>query len=274
MNEYELEKRKERAIQEPLVITKTSDGYRIFSAANPSKFFLVRQENGRPTCSCLDFEKHKTDETWRCKHILATANSEGTPEKDEVEEERKAIQAEEIIESSPQNGTTHHSHLLIKRSISPDGRIDSVSLEMDLELNGEPPSVIKAKALNALQLEAEIASVFIASRQLEKEMNGRPKPQEAAKSPQPNGSAIEAILQNIGVMPGKWGPRHFINIDVMGRTAKLFGNPKQIATAIQSAGYNFPVAAVAEGVELNVPCKVTTKQNGQYLNIEQVFPVR
>jgi hypothetical protein len=273
MNQLELSKRKQRAEAEPLVITKTSEGYRIFSAANPSKFYLVREVDGRISCNCLDFEKHSLDPTWRCKHVLAI-------DKSEEDEERKAIQAEAKGESLPRSvdeflaEPTPHSRLLIKRSISPDGRIDSVSLELHLELNGEPPAVIKARATDALRLEAEIASVFVASRQLEKEMNGNKKPSESANLPQPNGSVLEATLRDIGVMPGKWGPRHFINVDVMGRVAKLFGTPKQIAAAIKFAGYYFPPESVAEGVDLNMPCRVTTKQNGQYLNIERVFPIR
>lgn len=273
MNETELSKRKQRAETEPLVITKTPEGHRIFSAANPSKFYLVRQDNGRVICNCLDFEKNSLDPNWRCKHVLAV-ESEGSPSNAEIDEERKAIQAEASGEILPE--TTPRSRLLIKRSISPDGRIDSVSLEMDLELNGDPRAVIKAKAIDALQLEAEIASVFLTSHQLQKQLNGSPNSNGNGLPhlPEPGAGAVEARLQSIGVMPGKWGPRHFINVDVQGRFAKLFGTPKQIAAAIQSAGYNFSDAAVADGVSLNIPCRVITKQNGQYLNVDRVMPLR
>ncbi len=280
MNEQELQKRKLRASDEPLVITKTSDGFRIFSAANPTKFYLVQVVGDRMCCNCMDFEKHMADPTWQCKHVLAVAELKNGTGKGEEELEREAIQNEGTGNALPEGpaefppATRSESHLVIKRSLSPDGRIDSVSLEMDLELNGEPPSAIKARALKALQLEAEIASTFLASVQLQKELNGT----AGSKNPSQPGvgptQPVAAKMLSIGVMPGKWGPRYFINVDVSGRPAKLFGTQKQLAEHLTSVGYNFPVNAVTDGISLNIPCQVTTSQNGAYLNIERVFPAR
>src|SRR5574340_1166789 len=73
MTDTQLEVRKERADNGALVISKLEDGFRVYSVQNPSHIYQVRQEGERWTCTCPDFEVHKLDTTWRCKHILAVA---------------------------------------------------------------------------------------------------------------------------------------------------------------------------------------------------------
>jgi hypothetical protein len=73
-------------------------------------------------------------------------------------------------------------------------------------------------------------------------------------------------------MDGKWGRRLFLNVQVNGRTAKLFGSPKQLEAALTNAG--FPDIEITEGVQLNLPCQAIAapSPDGRYLNIVQVFP--
>jgi len=76
-------------------------------------------------------------------------------------------------------------------------------------------------------------------------------------------------------MDGRWGRRLFLNVQVNGHMAKLLGNRKQFADAITAAGYADFAANVSEGMQLNLPCRVTTKasEDGWFLNVEKVFPI-
>ena len=79
MTQTQFEARQERAENGALVASKTDEGFRVYSLHNPGQIYLVRQEGERWTCTCPDFEAHKTDITWRCKHILAVAPWPQTP---------------------------------------------------------------------------------------------------------------------------------------------------------------------------------------------------
>ena len=51
--------------------------------------------------------------------------------------------------------------MLLKRSVSPDGRIDSFSVEFSMPVSDIPDGEIKTKAQNVLQLQIEIVGAFL-----------------------------------------------------------------------------------------------------------------
>jgi len=55
---------------------------------------------------------------------------------------------------------------------------------------------------------------------------------------------------------------------------KLFGSRKQLAAAIVFAGFPQLAERIDEKMELNIPCRITTKpsEDGKYLNVDRVFP--
>jgi hypothetical protein len=73
-------------------------------------------------------------------------------------------------------------------------------------------------------------------------------------------------------MDGKWGRRLFINVEVNGKTLKIFGNHEQLAATVAAAG--FAGVEIEEGTDLNLPCRVTTKPSpdGKYTNVDRVLP--
>src|SRR2546427_3306464 len=73
MTQAQLEVRKERSENGALIASQTEEGFRVYAIRNPSKVYLVRKESDQWTCTCSDFEFHKGDTTWRCKHVLAVA---------------------------------------------------------------------------------------------------------------------------------------------------------------------------------------------------------
>src|SRR5439155_15709157 len=73
MTQAQLETRKERSENGALIASQTEEGFRVYAVRNPSKVYLVRKEGEQWICTCPDFEFHKGDTTWRCKHVLAVA---------------------------------------------------------------------------------------------------------------------------------------------------------------------------------------------------------
>lgn len=287
MTQTQFEARKERADNGALITSKTEEGFRVYSLHNPSQIYLVRQEGERWMCTCPDFETHKTDSTWRCKHILVVApwqkNEDGQVLPPLVEESVHAPTPTQPSEEPPApkqkqrraNQPTPPVQMLIKRSVSPDGRIDSVSVEFAMPVSGIPENEIKAKAVKTLQLQREICASFLT-------INGRTVPgPPPATPPTPsngngngNGMPVFARMLDIGKMNGRWGERLFVTFQVNDRRCRLFGSAKQLASHITSAGYEIGPEAIANGLRLDLPCRVTTKpsDDGKYLNVDQVLP--
>ena len=76
-------------------------------------------------------------------------------------------------------------------------------------------------------------------------------------------------------MEGKWGRRLFITVQVNGETTRIFGSRKQLAETLGAAGSPRAPETITEGMELNLPCRVTTKPSpdGRFVNIDRVFAV-
>ena len=286
MTQTQFETRKERAENGALIASKTEEGFRVYSLHNPAQIYLVRQEGEGWTCTCPDFETHKADTTWRCKHILVVAPWPQTPTPPTPDPPAEAPANAPLPAAPPEKPPAAKGKgrrpsepgppalMLIKRSVSPDGRIDSVSVEFSMPVSGNKEDEIKAKALKTLQLQREIVASFL-------KLNGH----AVAAAPSPstpatptnggNGSPVFARMLNIGKMNGRWGERLFITFQVNDRRCRLFGSAKQLATHVALAGYEIAPEAIADGLRLDLPCRVITKptDDGKYLNVEQVFPV-
>src|SRR5437867_2175841 len=233
MTQAQLETRKERSENGALIASQTEEGFRVYAVRNPSKVYLVKKEGNQWTCTCSDFEFHKGDTTWRCKHVLAVAPwpkpeeetlpvevefddpTQGLtvhepPARDQVRRERVRKEA-----TTPERGNGHASEIpaaaadenlpsvqeksappkpatpkrarrsangsaqmLIKRSISPDGRIDSVSVEFSMPVSDISNGEIKDKALKILQLQKEVVGAFL-------KLNGQKAPASNGPTPAP-----------------------------------------------------------------------------------------
>jgi hypothetical protein len=163
--------------------------------------------------------------------------------------------------------------LQIKRSISPDGRIDSISLEIDLSIDPEAPDEIRAQAKDALELQTEIIREFL-NGCAQPAAAPNPPSQPSKRLPQPSLPGEPARLLEIGVIEGKWGPRYFINVGVANQVAKLWGTPKQLVRHLLSAGHLLPPEAISDGLLLDLPCRATTQRSadGRFLNAIALHP--
>ena len=107
---------------ESLVISRTEDGFRVYAPADPAKSYIVGGGPDEPTCTCPDFEYYQGRPGVYCKHIQAVLAQTSAPTDSYDVEERRAIQEENLAEVPQRN---RGAQMLLKRSVSPDGRIDS-----------------------------------------------------------------------------------------------------------------------------------------------------
>jgi hypothetical protein len=263
--------------EETLVISETEHGYRVYAPSDPKRSYIVtRDEEEGLRCSCGEYlRRSNADPDWQCPHIAAVVSrmsgeeTNGARDTERYDtEERRAIQDDgrkpqrKKAVASP-NGSTQ---MIVKRSVSPDGRIDSLSVEFAAAVETIAADEIKAKAKQILAVQADIMQDFLGR-------NGK------AETPRPTpsqemGPAVPARLLRIDGMDGKWGRRLFIMVQVNGETTRLFGNRKQLAEALEAAGFPRAPETITEGTELNLPCRVTTKPSpdGRFVNIDRVSP--
>ena len=156
----------------------------------------------------------------------------------------------------------------IKRSVSLDGRIDSLSLEVSYPVESDSTNEIKEGAEELIGVLSNIVYEF-------KQENGKNPEVRKVEQNHGNGSVTAQVL-SVGGMPGKWGGRRlFLNFDVNGQTLKLFGNRNELAKYISYAGFPDLSERIGEGTILNLPCRVVTKPSpdGKYVNVERVYPI-
>jgi hypothetical protein len=266
-----MERRQQRADNEPLVILGTQEGYRVYAPGSPGRFYEVKGLPEAPTCTCADFENHKQDSEWRCKHILAAATrtrkQKPAPEapRSEETEERRAIQ-EEARSSAAPPAVPAPTQLVLRRNISPDRRIDSLSVELTCPVGGIPAEEIRTTALGTIKIQDGIVQRFLDAH--------RPAPRPARIDNASGETARPAWMMSVGQMQTRRGQSLFITVDVNGQSIKLFGSRQQLRDAVLAAGGLQLAERLDEGVELNLPCRVVTMptQNGKYLRIEKVLP--
>lgn len=247
-----------------LVISEVKDGFRVYSPEDPKTIYLVAGSPDTPTCTCPEFEDHDSDPDFRCRHILAVFE-EAQPliaraEKPQTRQKPSPVPSQ----TAPQNGNGA-SQMLLKRSVSPDGRIDSLSVEFSCGVDKASGKDIKTRAVMALKLQDEIIATFLG--------NGRTKRSDGNGEAPMNG-AVPAELIDVGGMDTKWGRRLFISVQANGDRLRLFGSKKQLGDALVAAGRRDLSQDIREGLSLRVPCRVTTKPSpdGRYMNVERVLP--
>jgi len=252
-----------------MIVSRTDNGYRVYPASRPGKQHYVSGNLNDPACTCDAFA-----EDGGCEHTRAV-QEQALQDQREAREERLAIQAEgQPTPKRKRKATTHvnPATMTLKRSVSPDGRIDSLSVEISCPVDQASIGDIKNRAANMLTLQTEIADGFLKGNG-----NGHSEPPKSVsgngnRPPRNAGNgAVAAKMVSIGATHnGKF----FISFQVNGQGAKYFGTAKQLAQAVRAGGYAYNEADVAEGIYLNLPCRVITREtsDGRYINVERVLP--
>lgn len=264
---------------ETFVIARSGDGFRVCSPLTPGNQFVVTGIPDDPHCTCPYFNDARRDPSFTCVHVdavLRESARNGKPPSTAAAAEPPPIPpAAEKKVGNRKNG--HGAVMTLKRSISPDGHIDSLSVEFSCPLDKATTEEIKDRATKMLALQGDIAAGFLkASARPVVPANGNGN---GSKMPTNGNDAPEGTpgqMLAVGSMPGRFGPRMFINFMVNGQVLKLFGVRDQLAEAVKAAGFANLADQVADGFNLNLPCRVITKPsaNGKYTNIERVLPAQ
>lgn len=256
-----------------LVISEAKEGFRVYSPEDPKTIYLVAGSPETPTCTCPEFDGHDSDPDYRCPHILAVfEEAQPVISRAERTEKLQSRQKPNPVAPSvaPQNGNGA-SQMLLKRSVSPDGRIDSLSVEFSCGVEKATGRDIKTRAVAALKLQDEIIETFLGNGRT-KRPNGNGEARGNCETP--TNGAIPAELVAVQGMDTKWGRRLFISVQANGDRLRLFGSRKQLGEALVAAGRRELSDDIREGLSLRVPCRVTTKPSpdGRYVNVERVLP--
>lgn len=254
------------------VISKTDDGFQVHSPADPNQMYLVSGDADQPHCTCPAFKFLEDADDPRCEHIDAVFGSRDATQA----ESPPAANASGSRPTENGNGDLSNGKgatMLLKRSVSPDGRIDSLSVEISFPVSQGKVKDLKARAMKTLKLQGEIVQGFLT--------DARPKPPENDDGDEEYGDengngtpedAEPARMLEVGGINTKWGRRLFIAFQVNGDTLKLFGSRKRLADALVAAGRAKLAERIEEGLKINAPCLVTTKESGQYTNVDEVYP--
>jgi len=153
--------------------------------------------------------------------------------------------------------------MMIKRSVSRDGRIDSLSVEITSPLDGLDVDEVERRAREIVAEEDRVAEVFLHQEKT-----------VAASKPDGKDEGTPAHMVAVGGMDTAWGRRLFVVFRVNGETARIFGPARKLAGLLTAAGKPLEEAAIAEGLELDFPCRVVAGRtpDGRHLSIEKVLP--
>lgn len=251
------------------VIAKLGDGYRVYSPDQPQQIYLVSGTPESPRCTCPEFRSRTDEPEAGCDHIDAvfarpTAAAPTTPH-GATDGKTNSAAVRALPTSAERDSPVQ---MTLKRSISPDGRIDSLSIEFTCDVAPLSEAEIHQHAMRLIELQHTIVHSF-------SQNGGHPKtaPVTAPVASMGNGN-IPAQLVSVGGMDGKWGRRLFLIVQVQDKLLKFFGSEKQLTDALSEAGFA-GIGRIGEGMVLNLPCQVMTKPSadGRYQNIEKILPV-
>jgi hypothetical protein len=168
-----------------------------------------------------------------------------------------------------------HSGRMLVRSLSTNGKVEVVSVKLDLPLDGLTTQQIIAQGLNALKLETEIIESFfsgaISPPLTAVPVNGHRR--FADSTAEEEESAVPATLVDIGKTKNN---AYFINVKVGAQTARLFGHRRDLVMQLARAGVDLTPEAISERLTLNIPCRAVTKpsNDGRYLLVVKLFPAK
>lgn len=264
-----------RAETETFIVAKTDEGYRVCSPMNPATQYVVKDTGDDMICTCPEFAANSQNPDWCCGHIRAVhkfmdgQNGRSNATSPATAHGNGASSAKGTPEPNKTSRASHAS-MCIKRSVSPDGHVDSLSVEFSLPVGKLSSDEIKQHADRALKLQSEITHQFLGTQSATRPAQSNSGSQRNGRNGRANG--VPAQLMNIEAMDTRKGRSLFINVFVERQVAKLFGDEQKLAEALMAAGYGDQAEQIEEGMELNLPCRAITQRNGRYLNIERLLP--
>lgn len=272
LTQQQTQTREREGTEQIMVVAQGEDGFRVYAANDPGKVFDVTGSPETPECNCPEFQWRKGKPGYRCAHIEAVFHETGMAvagSASPVGQEQHQPFAVSAANGNGSEGLCGTAVMVLKRSVSPDGRIDSLSVEFSQPVGDVAAAEVVDQAIQTLLAQSAIVHEFLNGGEVEAgNRSGAGQPAAVGSEP--------AQMTDIGGMQTRWGWRYFINVKINGNTAKLFGTRRQIGDYLTAAGYPNQSGKVAKGVTLNLPCRVVTQpsEDGRYLNVAQVLPAQ
>jgi hypothetical protein len=238
-----------------LVVESGSRGYRVFHSSEPNAEHLVEEIVSRFLCNCEEYESEMT-----CQHVRAVLNYLAQEKQNNGGNGRLHMATQASADPLPATMT-------LRRSISPDGRIDSLSIEFSSPVDQTCCSDITNRALNMLKLQSVVSKEFLltmhAGRQGDR-TNGRPS----------QVVTLNARMIRIGEVPAKRDRPLFIEFHLENHGARLFGTAAELAQAMTDAGYVYAPEEIFAGLPIDASCQVLIKpsRNPLYSEILRILP--
>ncbi|MBX3177736.1 MAG: hypothetical protein KF886_10270 [Candidatus Hydrogenedentes bacterium] len=280
-----------RSVEDPnaeaaalMVVKPDEDGFQVYEPAAPDRVYRVSGTRQQPECTCAKFRWTDPGNPNRpCVHIDAVlrhlGGNDSPPQPLTVDPDPVSLGNPDETPVADGNGNGaalggSPALLTLKRSVSPDGRIDSLSVEFALPIAGLKAHEVHDFALRSLACQEDIARSFL---------NGGPPASDGGNGHSQSGGgngnqggngAVPATLRDVGGMQTKWGWRYFINVEADGGVYKLFGNRKQLAEHLADAGHPRLGDQLSKGKTLNVSCLALLEdsEDGRYTNVVELRP--
>ncbi|MEK7795670.1 MAG: SWIM zinc finger family protein [Candidatus Hydrogenedentota bacterium] len=279
------------------VVIAQDDGFRVYSTMNPGATYDVKGTPEVPTCTCADFQWKRNKPGYRCVHILAVYREAGvdsetrtTPPTPRQPLQQQPVPSAAAFGNNGNGELAAPTHMVVKRSVSPDGRIDSLSVEFTHPVEGIDAQYIVDQAVRTVSVQGAIVTRFLQHRRNATKNRsgngGAPAAAHAPDPPYPSGEETEhepddedsepAWMTDMDGMQTRSGWRWYINVKADRRAFRLFGTRTQIAQHLAAAGFPDRNVRIEKGTTLNHPCRVVTRPSadGRYVNIVRVFPKR
>ena len=274
---------------EDFVILKKEDRLIVYRPSDPTAAGTVSGDQSAPTCTCETFID-STDAAFRCEHILAAYDELDPPPPPSPAPAAKAsalraVPAAPVSEpKAPAPDVTLPEFLVLKRSVSPDGRIDSLSVELSVPVTGMTPDDVAAKADESLALQEIVAKRFLARPtnrsaappKTEKPAGRAKAKTAAAPKPAPTedvpANTVLGVVRYVGTAKSPFGVNYTLSVQVEDERFRYFGSQKKVHAILTSLGSDLEQKDVVDGLKLQLPCRVTLVQKGEYTNVEAVFP--
>jgi hypothetical protein len=236
-----------------LGIETTIAGYQVSDPSARTSPQVVTIQGNQFVCDCVDF-----DEDSNCNHIRAVLSHLCTQTKKAFNE---SADNRQLTDASPATMT-------LRRSISPDGKIDSLAIEFSSPVDRSSCADITARALSMLKLQSVVANEFLMSKHAGRAIENN------------NGHSSQVLMANarmirIGEVPTKRDRSLFLEFHLRDQGARLFGTSEELAQAVADAVYSSSPDDICDGLNLDVACQVLVKpsRNPLYTEILRVLPV-
>ena len=239
-----------------IVSRRDDDTYRVYDANMKGSVATVTVQGDELDCSCGGRARSEPGMSRACDHLRTIL--ERLPDEHSASLKQRGCQ------------------LLLKRSVSPDGRIDALSVELSTAVDPRDQDLLLRRGEYLLDLQERLAQTFRlgqADRRPKAGKNGHVQRQPDLRPQRHDLPGQPARALSVGAIDTRYGRRFFLKMEVDGKQCRFFGSRAKVAKALGDAGYPIEARALYEGLEVGIDCRARTKKSkdGRYTNVVALY---